>query len=269
MTAIFDEKARKGLLKNIKDNDFKYNGWKVRDIEVRQITPKEARPYIAMFHYSKTFPDSTRFVYGGFVNDKLVGIVCYGMGCGKNQYTAIIPDIQNGSYVELTRVWCMNDAPRNTESRIIGQSLKLLPKEIKLVISFSDTSQGHCGLIYQATNWYYLGCNKGGKMLEMENGIQKHPRLLGIYRMRHPEYKEYSNNELMELLHMKYVDGGSKHRYVYLRGTKEEKKNMYSMIKDRICLYPKTNIKTDLMNETELLNLYISELLNDGLNVKE
>ena len=189
------------------------------------------------------------------------------MGCGKNQYTAIIPDIQNGSYVELTRVWCMNDAPRNTESRIIGQSLKLLPKEIKLVISFSDTSQGHCGLIYQATNWYYLGCNKGGKMLEMENGIQKHPRLLGIYRMRHPEYKKYSNNELMELLHMKYVDGGSKHRYVYLRGTKEEKKNMYSMIKDRICLYPKTNIKTDLMNETELLNLYISELSNDGLNV--
>ena len=130
MTAIFDEKARKRLLKNTKDNDFKYNGWKVRDIEVRQITPKEARPYIAMFHYSKTFPDSTRFVYGGFVNDKLVGIVCYGMGCGKNQYTAIIPDIQNGSYVELTRVWCMNDAPRNTESRIIGQSLKLLPKEI-------------------------------------------------------------------------------------------------------------------------------------------
>ena len=51
--------------------------------------------------------------------------------------------------------------------------------------------------------------------------------------------------------------------------TKEEKRNMYSMIKDRICLYPKTNIKTDLMNETELLNLYISELSNDGLSVKE
>ena len=36
------------------------------------------------------------------------------------------------------------------------------------------------------------------------------------------------------------------------------------IIKDRIEEYPKTNTKTDLMNEKELLSLYI----NDGLNVK-
>lgn len=264
MTAIFDEKARKKLLEQTSYNDFEYNGWKVKDIKVKQITPKEARPYIAMFHYSKTFPDSTRFVYGGYVDNKLVGIVCYGMGCGKNQYTAIIPDIQNGQYVELTRLWCMNGSPRNTESRIIGQSLKLLPKEIKLIVSFSDASQGHCGLIYQATNWYYLGKNNGGKMLEMENGIQKHPRLLGIYRMRHPEYKAYSNDELMKLLKLKYVDGGAKYRYVYLRGTAKEKQSMLLTIKDRIEQYPKTNTKTDLMDESELLNSYIKELSNDG-----
>ena len=33
MTAIFDENARKRLLKDTKDSDFKYNGWKVKDIE--------------------------------------------------------------------------------------------------------------------------------------------------------------------------------------------------------------------------------------------
>ena len=164
MTALFDENARRKLYNTYREDDFIYDGSRVKDIVVKQISAKEARPYIAMFHYSKTFPDSTRFCYGGYTpNGQLVGIVCYGMGCGKNQYTSVIPNIENGQYLELTRLWCINDAPHNTESRIIGKSLKMLPKEIKLVISFSDAMQGHCGLIYQATNWKYVGKNEGGQ----------------------------------------------------------------------------------------------------------
>lgn len=243
MTAKFDEKARNKIVNGFNDKDYDFSNINVNEIEVKEIEAKFARGYIATFHYSKTMPDSTRFCYGGFYKGKLLGVICYGMGCGKNQYTAIIPDIKNGEYVELTRLWCANSAPKNTESKMISKSLKMLPKEIKLVVSFSDESEGHCGIIYQATNWYYLGKNKGGKMLLMPNGIKKHTRLLGIYRIRHPEYKEYTNNQLMELLNFTYTDGGCKYRYVYLRGDKREKKRMYEMIKDRVEQYPKLDKK--------------------------
>ena len=252
LTAKFDDFARNKLISNFNEDDYNLQNINVNEIVVKEIEKSLARQYISTFHYSKTMPDSTRFCYGGFIGDKIVGIVCYGMGCGKNQYTAIIPDIQNGEYIELTRLWCVNSAPRNTESKIISQSLKLLPQEIKLVVSFSDEAEGHCGIIYQATNWYYLGKNKGGKMLLMPNGIKKHPRLLGIYRMRHPEYREYTNAELMNLLNYTYTDGGCKYRYVYLRGDKKEKKQMYQYIKDRVEPYPKID-KKQSESESEII----------------
>ena len=100
----------------------------------------------------------------------------------------------------------------------------MLPREIKFIVSFSDEKQGHYGYIYQATNFLYLGKNGGGKMLVTSDGVEKHPRLLGIYRMRHPEYKEYTNDELMNLLGYKYIEGGKKHRYVYFRDKKLQKR---------------------------------------------
>lgn len=230
MTASFDEMARKDMINDFLEKDFKWDGTPINQMKVKEISRAFAREYIATFHYSKTFPDSTLYCYGGYLNDRLCGIVCYGMGCGKNQYTAIIPNIENGTYIELTRLWCVNDMPKNTESKLISESLKLLPKKIKIVLSFADESKGHCGIIYQATNWYYLGKNKGSTILENDKGIKKHGRLVGVYRQRHSEYKELSNKEILEKIGLKKVEGGIKHRYLYIRGTKKERKNIYIYI---------------------------------------
>lgn len=224
MTKVFDDKARKELIANFNLENFRYNGIPVKEMIVKPMSVKEARPYIATFHYSKTMPDSTKYVFGGYFGDILCGIVVYGMGTGKNQYLSIVPTIQNGQYLELTRLWCANDMPKNTESKLIATSLKMLPDEIKLVISFADNSKNHAGTIYQATNWKYLGSNKGGKTLICEDGIIKHTRLIGIYRKRHPELKSFTNEEIMKMYGWTYGEAGSKHRYVWTRGTKKEKK---------------------------------------------
>ena len=63
------------------------------------------------------------------------------MGCGMNQYRSIDPAIKDGTYCELTRLWLYDKAPKNSESRLISESLKLLPKEIKLVLSYADSKQ--------------------------------------------------------------------------------------------------------------------------------
>lgn len=238
MTVRFDNEARGHLVDGFNECDYEYNGIPISEMTLKKVDCKFARQYIATFHYTKTMPDSSRFIYAGYLGDRLCGIVVYGMGCGKNQFTSVIPDIRKGEYVELTRLWCPNDMPKNTESKLISMSLKALPEEISLVISFSDASRGHCGIIYQATNWHYIGKNKGGKMLITNDGLEKHPRLLGIYRMRHEELNSLSNDEIMDILGYRVIEGGVKHKYVYLRGRKRRQMfNKY--VKDKVLPYPK------------------------------
>lgn len=254
MTKKFDDNSREQMKKEFKNFIFESKDVEVNKIKVSEISCKEARKYIASFHYSKTMPDSSKFCFAGYYEGEIIGVVVYGMGAGKSQYTSVISDIQNGEYIELTRLWCANDMPKNTESKIIGQSLKMLPKEIKLVISFADSSKQHCGTIYQATNWNYLGCNSGGKVLVCEDGIVKHTRLLGIYKQRHPELKKMKNEEIMDMYGWKYAEGGKKHRYVYLRGNKKDKKIMLKEIEERILPYPKNeNIIKNSLSEQEIL----------------
>lgn len=253
MTKVFDDIARQKMVDSFYVDDFKYNNIPIKEMIIKEVDAKFARPFISTFHYSKTLPDSSKYIYAGFLNDKLCGIIVYGMGCGKNQYTSLFPDIKNGQYIELTRLWCADDMPKNTESKLISGSLKLLPKEIKFVLSFSDESRGHVGIIYQATNWYYLGINNGGKMLITKDGIEKHPRLIGIYKKRHPELKNKTNNYIMKLCGYEYKNGGKKHRYIYLRGNKKAKKEMYEHIKGMIKPYPKCD-KAIGKNELQLIN---------------
>ena len=249
MTATADKMARQHLLQNFNINDFTYDGGSVSSICVKLINPDLARGIIAAFHYSKTFPDSTLFSFGAFLNGKLVGVVCYGMGGCKEQYTAIFPNIENGTYLELTRLWVAYEMPKNSESRIISQSLKKLPEQYKIILSFADEGQGHCGIIYQATNWFYLGCNNGNSIYLDKNGVSKHTHLITVYRARHPELKELSRGEILERLGFEKSVSGKKHRYLFLRGTKKEKKIMYDTIKSKIQPYPKLDKKNGLSEE--------------------
>lgn len=240
MTKLFDDNARKKYeQQQTLFNELEYNGFKVKNMKVTKVSSGFARPYIAKYHYSQTMPDSTLYVYAGWYGDKLAGIICFGMGAGKNQFLFIDKNVKNGEYIELTRLWSPDCMPRNTESKLISTSIKMLPKDIKFVLSFADDSKNHKGYVYQATNFNYLGINKGGKMLITEDGITKHPRLLGVYRMRHNKYKKYSNKELMKELGYKYINGGCKHRYLFIRGNKNEKKRIKLLIKDKIKPYPK------------------------------
>lgn len=93
MTALFDEMARKDLLSRFNERDFQYTGTPLSQLEVKEISSKTAREYIATFHYSKTYPDSTLYNYGAYLNGIIIGVVCYGMGCAKEQYINATPRI--------------------------------------------------------------------------------------------------------------------------------------------------------------------------------
>jgi len=238
MTKIFDDKVRKGMLASKKFFEEPVSECSPRELIVRRSSVKEARPYIAAHHYSQTMPDSTTDVFMGFYDGVFAGVCVFGMGTGKGQYYRLIDDLEEGQYRELTRLWSPDGMPKNTESRLISESIKLLPKEVRLILSYADPSQGHLGTIYQATNWFYLGTTNSGQKMVDRDGKELHARLTSMYRKRHPEYKDLSGEEIMKIYGWEYIPSSFKHRYVMLRGRKKLYKKMYKKIKKYVQSYP-------------------------------
>lgn len=63
--------------------------------------------------------------------------------------------------------------PRNSESRCIGQSIRMIKKNaphIKWIISFADGAQCGDGTIYRASNFVLTGIKKNNKLWKMPTG---------------------------------------------------------------------------------------------------
>jgi|TARA_R100000093_G_scaffold70867_3_gene45040 hypothetical protein len=210
---------------------------KAKELVVKKVDASLIRQFVATYHYSHIMPDNSFECFAGYYGDKLAGVVVFGNGANNATFTALIPDIGLKNCRELTRLWSPDGMPKNTESRLIKESVKLLPKEVCMVVSFADPSQNHQGTIYQATNFYYCGMSKANKMLT--NGKEKfHIRTIGSYKRRHPELRGFTNQEVMAKYGWTHVESSGKHRYVLFRGDKWLKNLLYNQIKERIMEYP-------------------------------
>ena len=241
MTHKFDNKARdKEINQQRLFNILKPNGnEKAKNMFVKKVNAGFCRQYIATYHYSKTMPDNAFNCFAGFYKNKLAGVIVYGNGASNNTFSSLIPKIEVKNCRELMRLWSPDNMPKNTESKLISESLKMLPKEIHLIISFADPSHNHQGIIYQATNFYYCGMSQPSKMLINKNGKIFHVRSIGSYKRRHNELNNLSHKEIMNKYGWKYIKSSGKHRYVYLKGEKWIKNLMFNEIKSKIKEYPK------------------------------
>jgi hypothetical protein len=62
--------------------------------------------------------------------------------------------------LELRRLVLVDEAPKNSESRVVGWTLRHIRKNLPLVtvvVSYADPYHGHSGIIYKASNFKYLG----------------------------------------------------------------------------------------------------------------
>jgi hypothetical protein len=130
---------------------------------------------------------------------------------------------------ELSRVWVKDGYKTNTTSFFVSKSLKLFNK--KLVVSYADPAVGHIGVIYQATNFIYLGLTEPNKDLKI-NGIDK------------SSYFKESVKELKEIHgdnNVYYEAREQKHRYLYINGSGKQKHKVIQDLKYPICDFPRKN----------------------------
>lgn len=139
---------------------------------------KEIRDFIEKWHYSHNINGLlSQYCFKLMDGDTMVGAMIYGglgmANCWK-KYAENKEDI-----IELRRLCCIDDTPKNTESYFIGKTLKWLIKNtnIKKVISYADNTYGHKGVIYQASNFKHLGKTAKGRVI-MWNGKRYHDKTI-------------------------------------------------------------------------------------------
>ena len=127
---------------------------------VRLLDRDRANALIVANHYSgKVFPLSSEH-HGVYIDGRLVGVLQWGPGMNPASGGGVVADTRPGEWLELNRMWLDDVAPRNSESRAIGYSIKLLKRtrpEVQWVQSFADERCGGLGVVYQACSFVYLG----------------------------------------------------------------------------------------------------------------
>jgi hypothetical protein len=206
----------------------------LKDWSVKSIDNATAQQLVVENHYlHRKAPCSQAF--GLFdESDKLRGVVMYGTPSSSALRAGIAGKEHANNVIELTRLWIDDSTPKNSESYLIGNSIKHCDKEI--VVSFADTSQNHLGIVYQATNWIYTGLSAKRTDWSVE-GIDKHG---------HTWADKYTAAEMRQLFGDRFtlVPRSRKHRYIYLNAKGKRRKELKALLKYEQQPYPKLTLAT-------------------------
>lgn len=150
---------------------------------VEKISAKIAKKYIHKNHYSHGSHNGPSPCYGLFDNKNLIGVCMFATPCSENVRASLWGKNNVDHVTELHRLHILDCTPKNTESWFISRCLKLL-KIIKPIIwgvlSFSDTTVGHTGVIYKATNAYRIGQTSPAMFYLDKDGRLRHPHQCGV-----------------------------------------------------------------------------------------
>jgi len=191
----------------------------VTDFTVEEIPRKSVVKFIEKHHYShnvngvQSLYHYGLFTEGNFGLPKMIGAMMYAhpsMPATAAKYNPINPD----KCLELRRLVCIDDTPKNTESYFIGQTFKLLKRDtdMEVIVSFADQHHGHTGVIYKATNFDYLGETGKGRIL-MVDGKEMHSRSLN--QLDRPYGRELNRRYKAGDKNIFWKNTEPKHIYVY------------------------------------------------------
>lgn len=110
-------------------------------------------------------------------NNVLIGACIYGKLAMANVWKKYVDGEED--ILELRRLCCVDDTPKNTESYFIGHTLRWLKKNtnVKIILSYADLTYGHEGIIYKATNFEFRGQTKSCRMINC-NGKLYHDKTI-------------------------------------------------------------------------------------------
>ena len=234
----------------------------VSRVVIRKIEKSLAEDMIVKYHYSHKW-SLCQVAYGVFyrsdkqskfidaTEEKLIGCIVFGQPVGRGAAESISKLISVYEVFELVRLWIADGYGRNIESFCISKSLDLVRRDfprIKAIISYADGEQGHRGIIYQATNFYYQGESKLALMPNYSVSLLGPPYQWIHSRTISSTYGSHNVEHLKKKIGHTFwrKKESSKHRYIYLLGNKKEKKLILKNLKHPFdSVYPKDTTHKD------------------------
>jgi hypothetical protein len=209
----------------------------IKDIyQVKPIKAFETYDWLLNKHYAKRIP-SISYAFGLYEGDVLQGVCTFG-----TPSSSTLRSVMSNEYevIELNRLVSNGDIKKNALSYFVSHSLNKL-NITATIVSYADTSKGHHGYIYQATNWIYTGLS--AKRTEYILHGKEHLHNVSIMDMSRGKenriawMKEKFGDDLI------LVDRPRKHRYFYFLGNKKDQKKMRKLLPYDIQSYPKGDNK--------------------------
>lgn len=226
-------------------------------IRIRKIDKSAAEDMIIKNHYSHKW-SLCQVAYGiFFYTDKesqffdapeelLIGCMVFGQPVGRSAAKSVSKLITINEVFELTRLWCADGYGRNIESYSLSKGLELLRKDfphIKAIITYADVEQNHRGIIYQACNFHYQGNSSLALMPNFSVSLVGPPYVWIHSRTVSSTYGSHNVDILKKKIGHTFwrKKESTKHRYVYLMGSKTEKKKILKNLKHEFKPYPKAS----------------------------
>lgn len=207
----------------------------VRDMQVHPVPTRDVDEFCRRWHYTG-HKGTALWPFGLYAGPMLVGVVAYNLPTMGACASVLGADLWS-SVLHMGRLVCAEDAPRNVESRLISGSLRALKEhrpETRAVLTYAAMSEGHIGYVYQATNALYTGISKPAHYY------------LDQKQQRRSTKQREGQNRNGRLSQAKARARGwtvhsepGKHRYVYLLGTKTERREARALLRLPVLPYPK------------------------------
>jgi hypothetical protein len=152
------------------------------DCQIYECKFKDIISIFENYHYKKGhMGGGISMCFAMTIKDKLSGGAVLGKPRHQNKYK---------NCIDIRRMACLDESLKNSESWFLGAIIKwvAIKTEYNYVLSYSDKTVGHEGIIYKASNFKCIGETAPTKYVEW-NGKIYHPRSLSIdrdysYRMR-------------------------------------------------------------------------------------
>ena len=134
-----------------------------KDIRVAPIAPKIAHYFVQRYHYSGKTVNNSQLHFGIWLGTVLIGVMQFGPSLDKSKLIGLVSGTRWNEFLELNRMVCVDDTPKNTESRALAIAMRLIRQHypyVQWIISFADATQCGDGTIYRASGFVLTGIKR-------------------------------------------------------------------------------------------------------------
>jgi ribosomal protein S18 acetylase RimI-like enzyme len=182
------------------------------DVKEKVIGYREAELFISKYHYAGRVGRSGVNL-GYYLGDQLIAVIIYSSPI--RQEVAFKQGYSYQQVMELSRLAIHPQyQAKNLASHLISQSITYMRKirlDVKLLVSFADTTYNHIGTIYKASNWILDGEVAPSYWYRDNEGYVCHKKTL----WNHASKMQMTETQYCNKFGFQKIIGEKKFRYIY------------------------------------------------------